>query len=228
MASRVLVFLLKATLAGVLPLVVAQPLAAAEDEAGTVEESEGVVQERVIEPDIQRREISRKRIDTEDFEVGVYGGMMSVEDFGVNAVFGARFAYHISAPFMLEATYGQTDTGETSYEVLSGGAQLLDDDERTLRYYALSFGWNVLPGEAFVGRKRAYNTALYLMAGAGSTTFAGDDQFTANFGLAWSVLPNDWLAVHADMRDHLFDSDLLGEKKTVHNFEAHVGLTIFF
>ena len=36
------------------------------------------------------------------------------------------------------------------------------------------------------------------------------------------------LAVHADVRDHMFDSDLLGEKKTTHNIEAHVGLTIFF
>jgi hypothetical protein len=34
--------------------------------------------------------------------------------------------------------------------------------------------------------------------------------------------------VHADVRDHLFDSDLLGEKKTTHNIEAHVGLTVFF
>ena len=78
------------------------------------------------------------------------------------------------------------------------------------------------------GRKHAYNTALYLMAGAGSTKFAGDNHFTAVAGLGFRMLPNDWLAVHVDMRDHMFDTDLLGEKKTAHNFEAQIGLTVFF
>ena len=227
MESRVLVLLLKGA-AGIalLSTVAAPPLAAQETEQGLPAQS--AERQRVVEPEVARREIGQPRIDTEDFEVGIYGGVMSVEDFGANSVVGLRFAYHISANFMLEAVYGQTDTGKTSFELLSGGAQLLDDDERKLTYYALDFGWNVLPGEAFVGRKRAFNTALYLMAGAGSSKFAGDDRFTANFGLGYRMLPNDWLAVHADVRDHLFDTDLLGEKKTAHNIEMHVGLTIFF
>jgi outer membrane beta-barrel protein len=224
--SRVLVLLLKGAAWGALvSAAVAQPLAAQEERGVTAQAAE---RQRVVEPEVERREIGQPRVDTEDFEVGLYGGVMSVEDFGSNSVVGLRFAYHISANFMLEAVYGQTDTGKTSFELLSGGAELLDDDERKLSYYALDFGWNVLPGEAFVGRKRAFNTALYLMAGAGSSKFAGDNRFTANFGLGYRMLPNDWLAVHADVRDHLFDTDLLGEKKTAHNIEMHVGLTIFF
>jgi outer membrane beta-barrel protein len=224
MESRLLLLLLRAALGVALAAgAAAPPLAAAEGE-----EAPPAARQRVIEPEVERRRIGRPRVDTEDFEVGLYAGMMSVEDFGVNPVAGLRFAYHISAGFMLEATWGQTDAGKTSFELLSGGAQLLTDGERRLRYYALSFGWNVLPGEVFVGRRRAFNTALYLMAGAGSSEFAGDDHFTANFGLGYRLLPNDWLAVHADVRDHLFDSELLGEKKTVHNLEAHLGLTLFF
>ena len=37
----------------------------------------------VIEPDVERREIEPARIDTEDFEVGIFAGQISVEDFGV-------------------------------------------------------------------------------------------------------------------------------------------------
>ena len=224
MEGRVFVFLLRAGTVAV--ILSSQLLAAAEREAAPEEQTSQ--RQRVIEPEVERREIERPRIDTEDFEVGVYAGIMSVEDFGANAVMGARFAYHIADRFMLEATYGQTDTGKTSYELLSGGAQLHDDDERTLSYYDLSFGWNVLPGEAFAGPTRAFNTALYLMAGAGSTEFAGDNHFTAVFGLGYRMLPNDWIAIHVDARDHMFDTDLLGEKKTAHNMEAHVGFTIFF
>ena len=49
----------------------------------------------VIEPDVERREIKVPKIDTENFEVGMFAGDLSVEDFGVNTVAGATFAYHI-------------------------------------------------------------------------------------------------------------------------------------
>jgi outer membrane beta-barrel protein len=227
METRLFIFLLRPTVLAALGLAVAAPAFAA-DATETAPDEQASQQQRVIEPEIERRDIERPRIDTEDFEVGAYGGIMSVEDFGTNSVVGVRFAYHITESFQLEATYGRTDTEKTSFELLSGGAQLLEDDERTLTYYDLTFGWNILPGEAFFGRKHAWNTALYLVGGAGSTQFAGDDHFTAVAGMGFRMLPNDWLAVHADVRDHLFDSDLLGEKKTTHNIEAVVGLTIFF
>ena len=111
---------------------------------------------------------------------------------------------------------------------MSGAAEILTDDERDYTYYALSAGWNVLPGEVFVGKNHAYNTAFYLVAGIGSTHFAGDDLFTVSGGFGYRVLPTDWMAVHFDVRDNVYDTDLLGSKKIVNNLEAHLGLSIFF
>ncbi len=182
----------------------------------------------VIEPDVERREIEQARLDTEDFEVGIFAGQMSVEDFGVNTVAGARFAYHITEGFFVELAGGLTETEQTSFERLSGAAQLLTDSERDYTYYNLSLGYNILPGEGFVGRNRAFNTTLYVIGGVGSTNFAGDDRFTVNLGLGLRLMPLDWLAVHADVRDHVFDINLLGQEKTAHNLEAHVGVTFFF
>ncbi|MDH3840605.1 MAG: hypothetical protein OES35_06755, partial [Chromatiales bacterium] len=82
---------------------------------------------QVIEPEVERRDINRARIDTENFELGGYAGIMSVEDFGTNAVYGARLAYHITESFFIEANYGMTTTDKTSFERLSGGAELLSD-----------------------------------------------------------------------------------------------------
>jgi outer membrane beta-barrel protein len=76
--------------------------------------------------------------------------------------------------------------------------------------------------------ERAFNSAIYLIGGVGSTEFAGDDRFTLNFGLGIRIIPRDWFAIHADIRDHIFDIDLLGQEKTVHNLEAHIGMTFFF
>jgi outer membrane beta-barrel protein len=182
----------------------------------------------VVEPALERRQIDPAHIDTEDFEVGVYAGQLSVEDFGVNTVVGARFAYHITESLFVEAAGAQSDTEPTSYERLSGAAQLLTDSERKYSYYNVSLGYNLLPGESFIGRNRAFNTSLYLIGGVGNTKFAGDDRFTMNFGMGVRLLPLDWLAVHADVRDHVFDLDVLGREKTTHNLEAHVGVTFFF
>ena len=182
----------------------------------------------VIDPEVERRDIRVPKIDSENFEVGLYGGLMSIEDFGSDPVVGVRAAFHATEDFFVEVAYGQAEGGRTSFEELSGAVELLTPEERDFTYYNVSLGVNILPGEAFFGRKRAFNTALYAIAGVGSTEFAGDDRFTINAGLGYRVIVNDFLAIHADVRDHLFDIDLLGEEKTTHNIEYNFGFTIFF
>ncbi len=185
-------------------------------------------QPQVIEPKVERRDVKPAKIPTKDFELGVFGGEMSIEDFGVNTVTGARFAYHVTEKYFVELAGGQTTAGLTSFERLSGAAQLLTDAERDYSYYNVSLGYNLLPGEGFIGKNRAWNTQIYVIGGVGKTKFAGDDRFTVDYGLGLRVLPLDWLSVHADVRDHVFDVDLLGQPKTTHNLEGHLGVTFFF
>jgi len=182
----------------------------------------------VIEPQVERRDIKPAEIDTENWEAGAYVGSLSIEDFEVNVVYGGRIAYHISEDFFAEAIVGTSDAGLSSFERLSGGAPLLTNSERQFTYYSLGFGWNALPGEVFLGGKRALNSAVYLTLGAGSTRFAGDDRFTLTGGAGVRVLVRDWLAVHLDMRDHVMEIDVFGSKKTSHNYEATLSLTAFF
>ena len=196
-------------------------------ESAVAADAANVDSEPLIDPELDRRNIKEDKIDTEDFEVGVFGGAMSVEDFGTNFVYGIRGTYHVSEDIFIEGTWGRTDTDETSAERLIP-AQILQDSDRRLTYYNLSFGWNVLPGEAFIGSKWAFNTALYLIGGAGSTDFAGEDQFTWNIGAGFRVLATDWLALRIDGRDHVFEIDTLGESKTTNNLEFTAGVSVFF
>jgi outer membrane beta-barrel protein len=182
----------------------------------------------VIDPQVERRDVETAEIDTENWEAGAYVGSLSVEDFEVNLVYGARIAYHLSEDFFAEAIAGTSDAGLSSFERLSGGAPLLTDSERQFTYYSLGFGWNALPGEIFLGGERAYNSAFYLTLGAGATRFAGADRFTITAGAGVRVLLRDWLAVHLDMRDFTMDVDVLGANKSTHNYEATLGLTAFF
>lgn len=190
--------------------------------------AEAPTPEQVIDPQVERRDVREPEIDTEDFELGVFAGILSIEDFGSDLVYGARLAYHVTEGLFVEGTVGQSEAGLTSFEELSGGAPILSDDDRQYTYYSLNVGYNILPGEVFIGEDWAFNSSLYFTGGVGSTTFAGDDRFTVNFGAGLRFLLTDSVTLHIDFRDHLFDTDLLGEEKTVHNLESHLGLTVFF
>jgi outer membrane beta-barrel protein len=185
-------------------------------------------QPQVVEPAVKRREIEPAGIDTENFEAGAFVGTISIEDFGSSLVYGARIAYHFTEDLFTEATVGSSKAGRTSYEELSGAVELLTDSERQFTYYDLALGWNVLPGEVFFGGRRAMPSAVYLTLGAGSTTFAGDDNFTVALGAGLRVLANDWIAVHLDVRNSMFQSDLLGEDKLTQNLQVGLGVTAFF
>jgi outer membrane beta-barrel protein len=183
---------------------------------------------RVIEPEVARRKVRVNRIDAENIEVGAYYGALSIEDFGTNPVTGVRAAFHVTEDVFFEANYGRSRAGRTSFETLGGNVQLLTPSERRFTYYSLSLGYNLLPGEVYIGRNLAMNSSLYLLGGIGSTKFAGDQRFTVNFGAGYRVLPTDWLAIHIDVQDHVMQSDLLGRDKLTNNFGAHIGATAFF
>jgi outer membrane beta-barrel protein len=182
---------------------------------------------QVIEPELERRTVERPAIDTENFEVGLYYGVLSIEDFDTGEVIGASIAYHITEDLFFEATYGQSEGDRTSYEELSGGAQLLDDSGREYTYYNVSLGWNVLPGEVFFGG-RAFNSSFYLIGGVGRTEFANDNWFTVTVGAGYRLLLTDWLALRIDVRDHLFDRDVFGTEELTQNIELRAGLSYFF
>jgi outer membrane beta-barrel protein len=192
------------------------------------EEEPSDVPPRVIEPEVERREVRVARIDAENIEVGVSYGALSIEDFGTGPVKGLTAAYHVTEDIFFQAAFGRSRAGRTSYETLGGDVQLLTPSERRFTYYSLSLGYNLLPGEVYIGRNLAMTSALYLIGGVGNTKFAGDQRFTMNFGAGYRLLTTDWLAVHLEVQDRVFQSDLLGRDKLTNNFSAQLGLTVFF
>lgn len=181
----------------------------------------------VIEPDLDRREIKEADIDSENFEIGLFAGQISIEDFSTSSVVGLTVAYHITENLFAEASYGQADAGETSFEILSGGAPFLTDDEREYTYYDLSVGYN-FNGELFVTQGLVFNTDFYLSVGGGSTDFAGDSNFTLTLGGGYRVLITDYFAIRLDVRDHIFSSEIIGEEKDTHNIHYSLGASFFF
>ena len=185
-------------------------------------------QTNLIEPQIERTEFDESLIDSDDFEIAVYGGYLAIADFETNIVIGVKLGYHVSEDFFVQASYGTSDSGKTSFEKLSGGAPLLSEDERTLEYYLVTLGFNLFPGEAFVTDSTTFNTVFYLSAGIGTTTFAGDNRFTIAYGVGHRTLFADGFSLDIEMRDLIFEQDVFGEDESTNNLEFTVSLNLFF
>jgi len=181
----------------------------------------------LIDPNIERREIDESDIDTEDVEIGIFGGFISIEDFESSEVVGVSLAYHINENLFLEARYAQATAGQTSFEKLSGGAPFLTEEERDYTYYNLSIGYNI-NGETFFTDNLVFNSDVYFTLGAGSTKFGGDERFTISAGAGYRLLFTDFWALKVDVRDHVFTSDIIGVEKDVHNLAITLSTTFFF
>ena len=201
---------------------------AAQRDAQEAQQDADTTPPRVVDPEVQRRKIKVPRIHSSNVEIGVQDGFISIEDFGTQNTYGASIAYHITEDFFFLGELGTAYGGRTSFETLGGNIQLLTSAERRFTYYDLSLGYNFLPGEAYLGRGFALTSSFYLLGGIGSTKFAGDNRFTVNFGAGYRVLPSDWLAVHIQVQDRVFRTDLLGLSKLTNNVEATLGATVFF
>lgn len=228
MESGILHILLRARAGAAMAARAAVLLSACWGGAALAQDGEVVGGDPVFNPEFDRRVIAEAKIDARDIELGVYAGFLSIEDFGSDAMFGASVGYHVTEDFFVEALLGMSRAGKTSFELLAGDAVLLTDDERDFRFYSVSLGYQLLPGESFIGGRRAFNSGMYVAGGFGATEFAGDRRLTWNLGVGYRLLFNDWLALRVDIRDYLFDIDVIGEDKTTHNIAIAGGLTVFF
>ncbi|PKI13819.1 outer membrane beta-barrel domain-containing protein [Colwellia sp. 12G3] len=181
-----------------------------------------------VDVDVERRTVLEDILDNENFELGVQVGVMSIEDFETNAWVSAHFAYHITEFFYAKARYGQSEAGQTSFEKLVNVPPLLTDEQRKLSYYGLSIGYNLMPGEVFLGRDFALNSVFSIELGGGTTEFAGDEKFTVNLGANYRVFLTDWLTWDIGMSDYIFDTTITGESKTSHNLNFTTGFAFYF
>jgi len=183
--------------------------------------------DQVVVPQVDRREVRVPQFPSNDFELGAFMGTFATQNFGASLVYGLRGGYHITEDFFVQATLAQTKVSDESFrQVLPSG--VFPDEEEKLSYYNLSVGYNVLPGEVFLGSARAKPSQFYLIAGVGSTKLADQSQSTYNVGAGMRLYLSDRFSVQIDARDHIFSLDLLGQRETTQNLELTAGVTVHF
>ena len=211
----------------IVPLAAAALLAGVAAQAQTTQSPTPQANPQVIEPQVARRDVKLPKFPSNDIELGLFGGTYATQNFGSSAVSGVRLGYHITEDFFVSAAYARTKVSDEAFrQILPGG--LFGRPNETLTYYNFSVGHNLISGEAFFGRNTAKPLQGYLIAGVGSTDFAGQKKQTVNFGFGLRLYLSDRFALQADVRDHMFPLDLLGRRDNTHNPEIVVGITAYF
>jgi outer membrane beta-barrel protein len=183
--------------------------------------------EQVVVPQVDRRDIQVPKFPSNDFEVGLFAGTYATQNFGSSAVGGLKLGYHITEDFFVEGVYAQTKVSDESFrQILPSG--VFADEKEKLSYYNLSIGYNVLPGEVFIGSKYAKPSQLYVIAGVGSTKLADQRRSTYNVGFGFRVFMTDRVSLQLDMRDHIYSLDLLGKRQSTQNLELTGGFAVYF
>ena len=182
----------------------------------------------IVQPQVERRVVKTPHIKAKDFEIGAYYGALSIESFGTNPLYGASAAYHVTEDIFLQANAARSKAGLSSLEQVFPQITVIGQSGRQFTYYDADVGYNILPGEVFLGKGRAYNTALYATVGMGAVKFAETSHFALNLGVGTRILVTDWLSLHLDVRDHIYESSLFGVTRNTHNVEAGLGLSVFF
>jgi len=186
------------------------------------------VQDQVIVPEVERREVKPPRFPSRDFSLGVFGGTYSTPNFGAKAVTGVRLGYHVTEDVFVEGTLGRSKVSDEDFRQIFPIGGVFPTASQKLSYYNVVAGYNVLPGEVFFGRNNAKASQGYLLAGIGSTDFAGQKRQTVLAGFGLRVIATDRFGVQADVRDHVYAVDLLGKRQTKQNLEVTAGLTVYF
>ena len=183
--------------------------------------------DQVVVPQVDRRDIEKPKFPSNDFEIGLFTGTYATQNFGSSWVYGARIGYAITEDFFVEGVYGQTKVSDELFRQILPGGIFLKDTEK-LSYYNLSIGYNLFPGEIFIGGRRARPSQFYIVAGVGSTKFVDQTKPTFNVGFGYRVYLADWAALQLDLRDHVFSLDLLGKRENTQNIELTGGLSFYF
>jgi len=183
--------------------------------------------DQVIVPSVERRDVHKPKYPSNDFEIGLFGGTYTAQNFGTSGAWGVRLGYDITEDFFVETTYGRTKVSDKEFrQILPGG--LFTAEQEKLKYYDLSLGWNFLPGEIFIGKNWAKASTMYAIGGLGNTSFDSQRMQTWNFGVGAKLFLADWVALRADVRDHIYTLDLLGKRSATQNPELTLGFAFFF
>lgn len=180
-----------------------------------------------IEPEVERRELEIPDIDTENFELGVFAGVLNVESFGSNYVKGVNASFFLTEDVFVTVNAGFSTINDKVYRRLN--LPLFGESgERSVQDRTALVGWNILPGEFFWLDKQAFTSDLYVLLGMGTLAFDEEEHGSIVAGIGVRMIPRDWFAIRLEAKISEYETNILGYKKFNHNVDIVSGVSFFF
>ena len=186
---------------------------------------------KIIEPKQTNKPKNSATIDTERYQVGVFTGFLSVEDFSTNSVQGLSAYYRINDTYMVGLEYGSTEVGLTTAEERELGPFVPGGREWT--YQAIKGAYKLFSARSFLSPKLKYDSDVYFTAGVGKVEFANNKETGFSLGASYRVVVTDWLVVNMDLTDHIAKTTSVFEgpnasTNSTHNVSFSLGLNALF
>lgn len=166
------------------------------------------------------------KIDTEYFDVGIFTGVLNIEDFNSEFVTGFSTTFNANENYFVQFNYLQSDASLSSFERSQGA--LFSGSDRTFSHFDFLVGYNLLQGEHFFSGNKANLSSLYLVSGVGDTEFGGENSFTYTLGVGYQVAIKRDILIKFDFRDYIYKTNLIGENKSTHNTQLSAALSYSF
>ncbi|MCW8193623.1 outer membrane beta-barrel domain-containing protein [Proteobacteria bacterium 005FR1] len=166
-------------------------------------------------------------IDKENFELGVFTGIINIGDFGSEWLAGISANFQASENFFLQYNYLQADAGLSSFEESQG--RYFSGSDRNFVHYDLLVGYKLFQAEVYPREGKANLSSFYLVGGVGETRFGDEENFTITAGIGYELALTRDLIVRADYRNYIYESSLIrDEEETVQSAQFSIGLGYLF
>lgn len=151
----------------------------------------------VLEPVIKRDTVELD-IHSQDFEVGIVGGLINLDDYSIDNSTGLgagiKLGYHFNNHWFTEASLFNTKSFDT------GGDMTIAD---------LVVGYSLYQDTYLTSDFRA-QSSIYVVAGAGLTRFRESNFKTIVGGAGYRIMLSDNLSARAELRGNLHRAFVAG------------------
>lgn len=169
-------------------------------------------------------------INKEIFELGAYLGIVNIEDFTSELVPGISLTFRASEDFFIQYNYLQISKVDLSlYEDQAAAPVYFTGKGRKFSHYDLLLGYNIFQGEFFKADAKTSLSTLYVVLGAGETSFGKESRFSYTTGLGYQIGLTKHLNINVDYKNYIYDSSvILDQDKTVNTTQISTGINYIF
>jgi outer membrane beta-barrel protein len=163
---------------------------------------------------------------TNRHEFLIQGGYYVSDLFDGTYIIGASYAYHMTEDLAVEATFAYSRLESSGAPELERMFAVLGNQSRNELFFNADLVWVPAHGKMRIGGSIRHFD-LYLAAGAGVIDSALSSDIAGNGGFGLKFFLGRAYAIRFDVRDHIYQQQLLSRKVLVNDLTTMVGFSIY-